>query len=361
MSKVKNIYIHIPFCKNICTYCDFCKVYYNKKWIKRYLDVLDNEIKSIYKNDIVDTIYIGGGTPSSLNIEELEKLFLITKNIKLNTKYEFTIECNIEDITVEKLILFKKNNVNRISIGVQSFNDKILKYLGRTYNKKLIKEKINLAKKYFDNINIDLIYAVNNETIEDLKYDLDEFLKLDLPHISCYSLIIEKNTILYINNEKYIDDELDSLMYNEIRKKLSKKYNHYEISNFAKKGFESVHNLCYWNNDTYYGFGLSAASYIGNIRYINTKNLTLYLNGNIKKEKEILNKSDKIKYELILGFRKIHGINKNEFYNKYKINIKDIDNVKELLDKKLLIEDKDNIYINYDYIYVSNEILINFI
>ena len=361
MSNIKSAYIHIPFCKSICSYCDFSKMYYNSNFVNSYLNALSNEIKKDYKGEILETIYIGGGTPSALNIDELKCLFLITNTLNLNDNYEFTIECNIEDVTKEKLELFKNNKVNRISIGVQSFNNKILKYLNRKYDSEIILKKINLAKKYFDNINIDLIYAVNNETIDDLKKDLKMFLSIDIPHISCYSLIIEKNTILYNKNEEYISEDLDRLMYDTIEKTLSSNYCHYEISNYAKKGFESKHNLCYWNNKEFYGFVLSAASYIENKRINNTRNLKKYIEFNRDKEEEILTKEDKIRYELILGFRKIKGINKKEFYNKYNIDIHDLYNINELLKKGYLNEDDEYIFIPKEYIYVSNDILINFI
>ena len=361
MSNIKSAYIHIPFCKSICSYCDFSKMYYNSNFVNSYLNALSNEIKEDYKGEILETIYIGGGTPSSLSIDELKHLFLITNTLNLSDNYEFTIECNIEDVNKEKLELFKNNKVNRISIGVQSFNNKILKYLNRKYDSEIILKKINLAKKYFDNINIDLIYAVNNETIDDLKKDLELFLKLDIPHISCYSLIIEKNTILYNKNEEYISEDLDRLMYDTIEKTLSSNYCHYEISNYAKKGFESKHNLCYWNNKESYGFGLSAASYIENKRINNTRNLKKYIEFNRDKKEEILTKEDKIRYELILGFRKIKGINKKEFYNKYNIDIHDLYNINELLKKGYLNEDDEYIFILKEYIYVSNDILINFI
>ena len=361
MSNIKSAYIHIPFCKSICSYCDFSKMYYNSNFVNSYLNALSNEIKEDYKGEILDTIYIGGGTPSTLSIDELKNLFLITNTLNLSDNYEFTIECNIEDITKEKLELFKNNKVNRISIGVQSFNNKILKYLNRKYDSEIILKKINLVKKYFDNINIDLIYAVNNETIDDLKKDLKMFLSIDIPHISCYSLIIEKNTILYNKNEEYISEDLDRLMYDTIEKTLSSNYCHYEISNYAKKGFESKHNLCYWNNKEYYGFGLSAASFIENKRINNTRNLKKYIEFNRDKEEEILTKEDKIRYELILGFRKIEGINKKEFYNKYNIDIHNLYNINELLKKGYLNEDDEYIFMPKEYIYVSNDILINFI
>lgn len=361
MSNIKSAYIHIPFCKSICSYCDFSKMYYNSNFVNSYLNALSNEIKEDYKGEMLDTIYIGGGTPSALSIDELKHLFLITNTLNLSDNYEFTIECNIEDVTKEKLELFKNNKVNRISIGVQSFNNRILKYLNRKYDSEIILKKINLAKRYFNNINIDLIYAVNNETIDDLKKDLKKFLSIDIPHISCYSLIIEKNTILYNKNEEYISEDLDRLMYDTIEKTLSSNYCHYEISNYAKKGFESKHNLCYWNNKEYYGFGLSAASYIENKRINNTRNLKKYIEFNRDKEEEILTKEDKIRYELILGFRKIEGINKKEFCNKYNIDIHDLYNINELLKKGYLNEDDKYIFIPKEYIYVSNDILINFI
>lgn len=358
---VKSVYIHIPFCKNICSYCDFCKVIYNKKWINDYLDSLEYEINNNYKGQLLNTIYIGGGTPSSLDIDELNKLFNIIKIFKLNKNFEFTIECNIEDICEDKLKLFKNNNINRISIGIESFNDKYLKYLNRSYTSDIIFEKINLAKKYFNNINIDLIYALPNQTLNELKDDLDKIITLDVNHVSCYSLMIEENTKLYINDEKNIDEELDYKMYELINNTLKNKYNHYEISNYSKKGYESKHNLTYWNNEEYYGFGLSSSGYINNKRYTNTKNLSKYINKQYIKEEEIITDDDKMKYEFILGFRKLNGINKKEFYNKYNINILNIEKIKDLLKKGYLVDNNDNIYINEKYIYVSNDILINFI
>lgn len=357
----KSVYIHIPFCKNICTYCDFCKMFYDKKWIDKYLESLKKEIESNYKNEKLDTIYIGGGTPSSLDIDELQKLFQITNKFILEENYEFTIECNIEDITKEKLKLFKENKINRLSVGVESFNDKCLKYLGRNYNENLILDKINLAKKYFDNINIDLIYALPNQTLNELEEDIDKFLSLDITHISCYSLIIEENTKLHINDEKNIDSDLDYDMYKLIDKKLKEKYIHYEVSNYAKEGFESKHNLKYWLNEKYYGFGLSASGYIDNIRYTNTKNLTKYIRNINDKEIEKVDINDKIKYELILGFRLRKGINKNEFNKKYNMSIYEIENINKLINEGYLIDDKDNIYVNEDYFYVLNDILVNFI
>jgi len=356
------IYIHIPFCNNICTYCDFCKFLYNEKWIKKYLGALKKEIAMKYKNDEISSIYIGGGTPSALKIEDLKELFKIISSFKIKKSAEFTFECNIEDINKSKLELLKNNGVNRISIGIESFNNKHLEFLGRNYKSEIIIEKVNLAKKYFNNINIDLIYAVPNQTIEELESDIDNFIKLNINHISTYSLIIEPNTKLYINKIENIDEDKDFEMYNLICERLKDNgYKHYEISNFAKEGYESKHNLVYWNNGTYYGFGIGASGYINNIRYENTRNPKKYFEGNYVLEKEKIDLNRKLEDEFMLGFRKIEGINKREFYQKYNIDVKDILIVRELLSKNMLIETKDSIFINPKYIYISNEILEKFI
>lgn len=358
---IKSAYIHIPFCKNICSYCDFCKVIYNEKWVDDYLISLENEIKINYKGEILNTLYIGGGTPSSLSVSQLKKLFSIINIFKLNNSFEFTIECNIEDITKEKLNLFKNNKVNRLSIGLESLNDKYLKYLNRTYKSDIIREKIILAKSYFNNINVDLIYAIDGQTLNELDEDLNKIIDLDVNHISCYSLMIEDNTILKCNNVKQIDDELDFKMYKLIDKKLKGKYNHYEISNYSKKGFESKANLTYWHNEEYYGFGLSASGYINNIRYTNTKNLSKYLNNDFKREEEILTVDDEMKYDMILNLRLKEGINIYKFNNKYGLDILKMNNIQDLIKKGYLKKNTYNIKINKKYLYVSNDILVNLI
>ena len=276
---IRSAYIHIPFCMSICSYCDFCKFYYNREMVNKYLSALEQEINSRYKGEVLNTIYIGGGTPSCLNIEELTRLFEILKVFKIDN-LEYTIECNIENITEEKLVLFKKYGINRISIGIQTFNDKYIKYLNRNHTKNSAIETINLVKKYFDNINVDLIYALPKQTLEELGNDIDIYLGLDISHISTYSLLIEPHTMLYNNNEENIDENLDYEMYKLICNKLSD-YEHYETSNFGK--IKSRHNLVYWNNEEYYGFGMGASGYINSIRYDNTRSFNEYIKGNYVK------------------------------------------------------------------------------
>ena len=358
-----SIYIHIPFCNNICSYCAFTKFYYNKNMVLKYLEALEKEIKSNYQGEELKTVYIGGGTPSSLDVEELQKLFEIIKMFNLDQNIEFTIEVNPESITEEKLALFKKNKVNRISLGIESTNDKYLQYLERNYNFDLVKKKVKLIKQYgFNNINVDLIYAIKNQTLKELENDIDNILSLDINHISTYSLMIEPHTKLYIKKETSIDEEIDYNMYKLICRKLKDNgFIHYEVSNFSKKGYESRHNLVYWNNEHYYGFGLSASGYIDNIRYTNTTSFRDYLRQNYLKEKEILQSKDILSYAFILGFRLIKGINKDKFFQKYNVKIDELEIIQKLIKSKDLIDNGMNIYINYDKIYVENTILINFI
>ena len=358
-----SVYIHIPFCNNICTYCNFSKFLYNEKMVYDYLNALKREILDRYEGEVVKTLYIGGGTPSSLTIDELQKLFQIIKIFNLDKDLEFTVEVNPESITYEKLMLMKENKVNRISMGVESTINKNLNYLGRNHNFDLVKEKIDLIKEVgIKNINVDLIYALKNQDLQELEIDINNILSLDVPHISTYSLIIEKNTILSIKKEKNIDEEIDFSMYELIQEKLKENgYNHYEVSNFSKASYESRHNLVYWNNDHYYGFGLSSASYIDDTRMNNTLSLNKYLKGEYLDFKEELTKKDILSYALILGLRKIKGINKEEFYKKYNVDILNLYNIKELIEKGLLVDNGENIYVSYDKIYVENSILENFV
>lgn len=358
----KSCYIHIPFCKSICSYCDFCKMFYNEKYADNYLEVLEKEINNNYKGETLDTLYIGGGTPSVLSIKQLNKLFNIINVFKLNNNYEFTIEMNLDDICEDKLKLFKDNKVNRVSIGIESVNPIYFEFLNRKSYKNDVIDKINLVKKYFNNFNIDLMYAFPNETKEEVLDDLTFVIGLNPTHISIYSLIIEEHTKIFIDKIKPINEELEEEMYYNIIKLLKDKgYNHYEISNFSKNGYESKHNMVYWNNEHYYGFGLGASGYIDNIRYTNTKSINKYLEKLFIYEKEEISKDIDMENEMIFGLRKIKGIKKVEFLNKYDISIYDKFDIIDLVKNKLLIDDGEYIFIPKNKLYISNSILVNFI
>lgn len=353
-----SIYIHIPFCRCICTYCDFCKIIYDKKYINSYLMNLKLEIENRYRGELVSTIYIGGGTPSCLSDDELEVLFGIIGMFNLSSEYEFTFECNIESINDNKLKIMKKYGVNRVSIGVQSFDSGVIRLLGRSHTRDEVFDKVKLVYKYFDNISIDLIYAAYDD-IDILKRDIDCLLSLDVKHISTYSLMIEDNTVLKINGTVNIDEDLDYQMYKYIESILEDNgYIHYEISNYAKDGYMSKHNLVYWNNCEYYGFGLSSTSYIENERIVNTKNLRKYLDGIYENSRQYEDRNICMENEIMLGLRKLEGINLNTFKSKFGKELTEVYDIDDLVVDNYLIMDNGYLKINREYIYVSNEIML---
>lgn len=357
--RIDAIYIHIPFCNYICAYCDFCKVFYNKKYVNDYLDALDKEITSNYKGEVITSLYIGGGTPSSLSIDELEKLFNIISIFNLSEDCEITMEGNPDSLSLDKIKLLKKYGVNRVSLGVETINNKLQETLERKTSKDNVINCINnLKSNGITNINVDLIYAIIGETLDDLKEDLNFLLSLDVPHISTYSLIIEDNTKLKINDVKNIDKLIDREMYDMISSILKdNSYIHYEISNFAKVGYQSKHNLKYWYNEHYYGFGVGASGYLNDIRYTNTRSITNYIKGNTISYKEILSIKDKIFYEVMLNLRTNRGIDKEIFKDKYKTDISDIFEYKDLVKDKVLFEDRKYLRVKEEYFYVLDEIV----
>ena len=360
---MESVYIHIPFCKSICSYCDFCKVLYHGPWVTQYLNSLILEINNRYDNEPIKTLYIGGGTPSSLGIKDLKYLMQIVKKFNIKDLEEFTFECNLNDINEEMLQVLYENGVNRLSIGIESFNEDKLKFMERYHTFEDAYNKIDLARNIgFDNINIDLIYGIPGETTKDLIKDIETFLKLKPDHISTYSLIIDDNTKIGISKINPIPEELDASMYEYICDELEKNgYKHYEVSNFSKPGKESKHNLKCWNNEEYFGFGVGAHGYIHGVRYENTKSLTSYIDGMTTLHEEVLSKEDKMYNEVMLGFRKMEGINLREFFDKYDINFQEVYDIKECLKEQELIYKDGYIFINPKYIYVMNEILIKFL
>ncbi len=362
-SKLDAVYIHIPFCNYICAYCDFCKVFYNKEYVSKYLDALEKEIKVNYKGEVITSLYIGGGTPSSLSIDELKKLFNIISVFNLSKDCEITMEANADSLSLDKIKLLKDFGVNRVSLGVETINENLQDILERRTIKDVVIKCINNLKNIgITNINVDLIYAIEGETLNDLKKDIDFLLSLDVTHISTYSLIIEDNTKLKINGIKNVDKSIDREMYDMISSILkNNNYIHYEISNFSKEGYLSKHNLKYWYNLEYYGFGVGASSYIDNIRYSNTRSITNYIGGKTIIDKDIVTIKDKIFYEIMLGFRTNMGINKNNFKNKYNINIEEIFNYKLLVKNNILEETSNYLKVREEYFYVLDEVILKFL
>lgn len=358
-----SVYIHIPFCRSICAYCDFTKVLYNRELAVAYLEKLANEIEDSYEHEEVETLYIGGGTPSCLSDYGRERLKEIISVFKFADDYEFTYECNIEDIDKSLLFDLLEMGVNRLSIGIESFDKDKLDFMNREADYEDTEEKIRMIREAgFKNISLDLMYGIPYERTRDLKRDLNLFLKLEPEHISTYSLIIEDHTICKIREDENIKAEEEVKMYEYIVSRLKKAgYEHYEVSNFAKPGFQSRHNLRYWNNEEYYGFGLGASGYIKGFRYENTKNFDDYILGSYKSDEHLVSVQEMMENEVMLGLRKMEGIDIQKFFDKYDVNIQDVFPVKPLLKSKELIYRDGHIFINPKYIYVMNEILLKLI
>lgn len=329
MNRPIGAYIHIPFCDHICYYCDFTKTIKNK-YVKDYIQCLCNEILNSEYD--FDSIYIGGGSPSCLSIEEIKPLFDVLNNYK-NIK-ELTIELNPENINLEKLLFYKKNNVNRISLGVQTTNDQLLKYIGRKHSYNDVIQAVKIIKDSgINNLSLDIMYGFCKQTLLDIKSDVKEVLKLQPQHLSLYSLTIESNTPFGKRNEKRMSNDLETDAYLWISNYLvSQGYNHYEVANFAKSGFESYHNLKYWNYHDFIGFGIGASSKIGNHRFTNTNNLKKYLAGDLElKESIYLTDEDLMFEKIMMGLRLEKGIEINDdIFFKYEQVINKHINLKNL-------------------------------
>lgn len=323
-------YVHIPFCTQICYYCDFSKVFIKNQPVDAYLQALIREFES-YKIEQLRTLYIGGGTPTAISAEQLDYLLShLTKNLDLSQLEEFTIEANPGDLTPDKIAVLEKSAVNRISLGVQTFNDKQLKRIGRSHNEAQIYESIDSLKGAgFDNISIDLIYALPGQTMADVKENVAKAIALDIPHLSLYSLILEHHTV-FMNKMRrgklnLPTEDLEGDMFDYIIAKLeSHGFEHYEISNFTKPGRESRHNLMYWDNAEYYGVGAGASGYVDGVRYRNRGPIQHYLKGvaqgNPRLEEEVLTKQEMMEEEFFLGLRKKEGVSISRFEEKFAEN-----------------------------------------
>lgn len=330
-----SLYIHIPFCKKICTYCDFPKLIYAQNWAFSYIETILEDLKKFkgkYK-----TIYIGGGTPTSLSLDLLDTLLSSLKE-KLDKDYEFSIEANPDSLNEEVLDCLIKNGINRLSIGAQTANDKWLNYLGRTHSFDDVVKVVNLAKaKGLTNINVDMMYGFYGQSKEEVEEDITNFLSLDVPHLSAYSLIVEEGTKLH-NDKAIQDDDLQGELYEVILTKLREAgYTRYEVSNFAKDGYECKHNLTYWKDEEYDALGLGASGYSSNVRYTYTKNLTAYLVSR-KKDEEEISLEDDIKYFVTTNFRLKEGFELETFYKRFFFHFEERykDQIKRLVKSGLL-------------------------
>lgn len=327
LKKPTSAYVHIPFCTQICYYCDFSKVFIKNQPVDAYLQALIREFRS-YDITELRTLYIGGGTPTSISAVQLDYLLTeLSRDLNLNTLEEFTIEANPGDLTVDKIEVLQKSAVNRVSLGVQTFNDKHLKRIGRSHNEAQIYSTIDALKTAgFQNISIDLIYALPGQTMDDVRSNVAKALSLNIPHLSLYSLILEHHTV-FMNKMRrgklhLPTEDLEAEMFEYIISEMERNgFEHYEISNFTKPGFESRHNLMYWDNVEYYGVGAGASGYLDGIRYRNRGPIQRYLKGvsegNARLSEEVLSKNEMMEEELFLGLRKKEGVSIGKFEQKF--------------------------------------------
>ncbi|SLM86730.1 radical SAM family heme chaperone HemW [Vagococcus fluvialis] len=371
-------YIHIPFCEHICFYCDFNKVFLEGQPVDEYIQALIKEIrltKEKYPSDDTETIYIGGGTPTSLSAKQLDALLKgVREELPFDDKNEFTVEANPGDLTLEKLQVLQNYGVNRLSMGVQSFDDRLLKKIGRKHSVQDVYDTMKIFDiADFRNVSIDLIFALPNQTLENFEDTLNKALSLDLPHYSMYSLILENKTMFYNWARQGrlhlpgIDTEGD--MFEMAIDKMTKAgRNQYEVSNFSKPGMESRHNLVYWNNEHYYGLGAGASGYLGNVRYKNHGPIQHYL-GPLREDKlptitiDTLTKENQMEEQMFLGLRKIEGISIQQFENKFESSLDSVygETITKLIKDEMLFKEGDRLALTDRGLILGNEVFKEFL
>lgn len=349
---IESLYLHVPFCQSICFYCDFKRGLYNEEMANKWLEAITLEWNSKKINTNLKTIYIGGGTPTALNEQQLTK-FLKLITTAQNKIEEFTIESNIESLSESKLAILNKFNVNRISLGVQSLQDELLMKMNRKHKKD---DVFDMIDKIYDsgikNISVDMIYGLENQTLEMWMNDLKTLVKIDkIKHLSLYSLTIEENTVFKKQNIQPCDNELEALMYeNAIRILEENGFEQYEIANFARPDYHSRHNCTYWEYDDFYGIGLGASGKENNIRYENTGDLNSYIKNEHNIIRENLTKDDRIFENIMMSLRMRKGLDLNKFKQRYHQDIFEIYE-REINEERII----GNLDINETHLFVTTK------
>lgn len=374
----KAAYIHIPFCEHICHYCDFNKVFLQGQPVDQYIGFMKKEMELTIQEaptSHLRSIFVGGGTPTALNEQQLETLCQGIRDIlPFNSETEFTFEANPGDLSKEKLQILYDAGVNRLSFGVQTFNDELLERIGRVHRAKDVFKSIEHAKQAgFKNISVDLIYSLPGQTLADFKETLHTSFSLDIQHYSGYSLIIEPKTVFYNLMRKgrlpLPGEDTEAAMFEELMEQMDKHgYHQYEISNFALPGYESQHNLTYWNNDEYYGFGAGAHSYVNGRRRSNYGPLKKYMEplkqGQFPTLEETKpTKAEKMEEEMFLGLRKNEGVSIPRFIKRYEVSPLDLfaNEMAVLTEKKLIIVENNFIRLTKKGRFLGNEVFQSFL
>ena len=376
---MRGLYIHIPFCHQICHYCDFNKVFFNNQPVDEYIESIGKELSIMvdegHSFKDVETVFFGGGTPTSLSEKQLDRLLEIVHHyVDVHSLREFSTEANPDELTDGKLSVLKNGQVNRLSIGVQSFDEQLLKRIGRTHGANDPMRVIQSARTIgFENISIDLIYALPDQTIQQWKDTLDIALELDLPHYSGYSLIVEPKTVFYnlMNKGKLPlpGEDAETEMFSMLMQRMEQAgKRQYEISNFAVPGHQSIHNLIYWDNDEYAGVGAGAHGFLKGQRYANIGPLKKYMEKTETGTRPIMEihevtPVEAMEEEMFLGLRKMEGVSFADFHSKFGVHLIDIyDNaLKELSGKELIDLSEDRIKLTRKGIFRGNEVFQQFL
>lgn len=376
----RGVYIHIPFCHQICNYCDFNKVFFKNQPVDEYIEALGREMELTVKQipeafANIETIFLGGGTPTSLSAVQIEKLLsLIAKHIPLSNVKEFSSEANPDELTVEKLQALYNGGVNRLSMGVQSFDQGLLEKIGRTHSNEHVYETIQNAKDVgFTNISIDLMYGLPGQTMAQWQDSLEKALALKLPHYSAYSLIVEPKTIFYIQYAKgkliLPTEDLEAEMYGVLIDTMEAHGVHqYEISNFAHEGYSSTHNKIYWDNDEYAGFGAGAHGYLQGVRYSNVAPIKKYIELVMEGNRPLLHEhsvtlEERLEEQMFLGLRKTDGVTHAEFEQKFGQSMASLyeEIIAKLQQEKLLEMDEQGVRLTRRGRFVGNEVFQRFL
>jgi len=376
----RGVYIHIPFCHQICNYCDFNKVFFKNQPVDEYIEALGREMELTVKQmpeafANIETIFLGGGTPTALSAVQIENLLaLIAKHIPLSNVKEFSSEANPDELTIEKLQALYNGGVNRLSMGVQSFDQGLLEKIGRTHSNEHVYETIQNAKNVgFTNISIDLMYGLPGQTMAQWQDSLEKALALKLPHYSAYSLIVEPKTIFYIQYAKgkliLPTEELEAEMYGVLIDTMEAHGVHqYEISNFAHEGYSSTHNKIYWDNDEYAGFGAGAHGYLQGVRYSNVAPIKKYIELVMEGNRPLLHEhtvtlEERLEEEMFLGLRKTDGVTHAEFEQKFGQSMASLyeEIIAKLQQEKLLEMDEQGVRLTRRGRFVGNEVFQRFL
>lgn len=375
----KSVYLHIPFCNRICPYCDFNKYVLKGQPVYEYLEALQKEMKvtiAKHPSEQIQTIFVGGGTPTALDSEQM-KIFLdaIQEYFQpQSADLEFSMEANPESVDAEKLRIMKEGGVNRLSFGVQTFEPELLRKIGRMHDQEDVYRSLRLAKEAgFNNISIDLMFGLPNQTLEMLDRTLDIAFTLDIPHFSVYSLKVEEGTFfhtLYKKDKLPLPSEEEEVkMYEHLIERMIKEgYSQYEISNFARPGYESKHNLTYWRNEEYYGLGAGAHGYVAGIRHVNAGLVQEYIRLVHEQDTPYIETHQVTPLEameemMFMGLRIQEGVSKQKFYEKHQIQLEDAygSEIKDLLERQLLQTDGVRYYLTHRGIFLGNEVFATFL